>query len=238
MKPIPVVLAITALLGAAYVAIPVYEDERVSTPLSATPAPVAQATPAPVAQAPAPVAQAPQASLSARVDALTRGRPVDAFEAYKILAACATKQAPCEDISPGQIASRRVALQRAAHAGVHGATMWLMREGPDDYNLHGINEVDPVSKEWVRQVRKGLEAGARTGERFSIMALAQSTESEDKDLVAALKYWAALAKQTPTPGMEKEIARRAKELPPDVAAKAIAEGHMLAASFKPEGEQQ
>jgi hypothetical protein len=244
MKPTPVILAVVALLGAGAYFATRYESP---TAAQATPAPVAQAMPtaAPTAAptaTPTAAPVAPQASLSARVDALMRGRPVDALEAFKLLSACAHKQAPCEDISPGQIASRRVALHKAAEAGVHGAARLLIQQGPDDYGLHKIDATDPVFQEADRHVRKALEAGVRTGDPFSITTLAQwaelPTEGNASDLTLALMYWTAMAARNPHPAYAREVARLTKELPPDIAAKAISEGRLIAQSFKPEGEQQ
>lgn len=233
--------ALGAIAAAVVALFFVYDKhEATTTPIPqsmATPTATAQQQPAPVITTPAPVV-----SMSARIDALMRSpRPVDALEAFKILDACMHQKENCGNISPGQLTARRQALYRAAEAGVHGAAMLVASQGPDDYGLHTVNNTDPVFKEWESHVHRAIEAGVRTGDRFSLTTMAQwaemPTDGSTPNPARALMYWTAVSMRS-GPAYAQEIERRAKELPPDQASRAIADGKQLALAFKPEGEQQ
>lgn len=208
----------------------------------------------------------PALSKSTLVEKLSKsGSPVDAFAAWRLLSNCVNARryeteiaqdpdpavrakalppaAACEDISPGQIGSRLELLNIAALAGVHEAAMRFANEGPDGngFSENGKFDVnDPSTAEWVRRTRAQIEAGVRTGDRWSFMVMSNQYENGDsgveRDMGKALAYWVAMvefekATTGKTPNSSENIINRLKRtLTPEQADAAMKFGQQLATS--------
>jgi hypothetical protein len=208
----------------------------------------------------------PTLSKSALVDKLSKsGSPVDAFTAWKLLSDCVnarrheteSAQEPnpsaqaktvspavaCQDISPGQISSRLELLNIAALAGVHEAAMRFANEGPDGNGFSASGQFDtndPSNAEWVRRTRAQIEAGVKTGDRWSFMVMSNQYENGDggveRDMGKALAYWVAMvefekATTGKAPNSSENIINRLKRtLTPEQVDAAMKFGQQLAIS--------
>lgn len=205
----------------------------------------------------------PTLSKSALVAKLSKsGSPVDAFAAYKLIRECVTsrrietevaqdpdperrsKTTPpaiaCEDIGPGQIVSRLELLDTAAAAGVHGAALAFGLEGPAGYGVaEGGDHRDAGTTEWARRLTAQIEAGVRTGDRWSLMTMSNRYENGadvEKDMSKALSYWVAMvelekARTGDVPIRSQNTLNRLKQtLTPEQASAATKYGQQLAVS--------
>lgn len=198
------VLAVIGIVGWLAVRAPEQQAKRVArAPTTATASAQAQPAFAPGAvAAPASAASAARVitSKSAEVDRLSKtGDPKDAFAAYELLFACAdarisslngphlipefeaqrqkmpTPAEVCGDITPGQIASRRALVMRAAEAGVHGAVARLQREGAysmETKHARGPDEPEgPEEFKFADQLGELSKLSAATGDREALRIL-------------------------------------------------------------------
>ena len=205
-------------------------------------------------------------SKSALVEKLSKsGSPVDAFAAYKLIRECVTsrrietevaqdpdpgrraKTTPpavaCEDISPGQVVSRLELLDAAAAAGVHGAALAFGLEGPDGYGVReGGDPRDSSTAEWARRLTAQIEAGVKTGDRWSLMTMSNRYENGadvEKDMSKALSYWVAMvelekARTGEVPSKAQNTLNRLKRtLTHEQADAAMKYGEQLAISAQP-----
>ena len=84
----------------------------------------------------------------------------------------------CGDIDPGQIASRRQLLTVAAQAGVHHAAAYLADEGSTGQGYSTDTDVDSADQQMFdSEMKQALEAGAASGDWWSLATLAGSGES-------------------------------------------------------------
>ena len=160
----------------------------------------------------------------------------------------------CGDISPGQVGSRRIALDIAAEAGVHGAATAAMSEGLDDHNHEHVenDDSDPAFRAWHRRVIRQLETATAAGDTRTAMYLwqiydeppllpAASDGRPTSDPAKALTYLAAWAEQrrlragekTVNAGLQREIDRRLAALPAPAREEAVAQGRRIAAMHAP-----
>jgi len=191
------------------------------------------------------------------------GSPIDAFAAYKLIRACiVAKRAEsevdqnpesspkipsaqeCEDISPGQMVSRFQLLEKAAKFGVHGAMYAFALEGPDGYGYLGTEDpTSPAMAEWTKRIHDYQEAGARTGDRYSLMSLSNYYENEEpRDFSKALSYWVAQneLEKAKTGKADSKIylniiARLSLSLTPEQTAAAMFQGRQIAEAAKANG---
>ena len=208
----------------------------------------------------------PPVSKSALVETLSKsGSPIDAFAAYKLIRECVTSRrietevaqdpdparrakaippaVACEDISPGQIVGRLELLDAAAAAGVHGAALAFGLEGPDGYGVRESGDPrDASTAEWARRLTAQIEAGVKTGDRWSLMTMSNRYENGadvEKDMSKALSYWVAMvelerARTGEVPSKAQNTLNRLKRtLTPEQADAATKYGEQLAVSAQP-----
>ncbi|MFG6461110.1 hypothetical protein ACG04Q_05955 [Roseateles sp. DXS20W] len=242
---------------------PVSAERGTAEPLS--PESVASAVAAASAAQMAGAADTTPPSKAAEVSRLVRmGTPADAWAAYQLLAACVrarkiAEQLPttppgitrtwmrkepkpgvvCGDISPGQIASRASYLEPAAKAGLAGAAMAFLREGPT-----GQPELDmdaapdsPGVAEWMQRSRSYVRQAAENGEREAIFNMSNFHQFTAPDHAQALRYFAAYVELTrdstaPRPGRDitdaQTFALLKQGLTDPQIAEAMASGKQLA----------
>jgi hypothetical protein len=225
--------------------VPPAQPAPLPLPHDAPPA-MAQAAPASVA----PVAPA-QGSLAGQVAALAQqGTPQAAYTAYDILARCNWARLTaanavqhgmkdrsaevCGDLSPGQLASRTVLLERAAEAGVHGAAVAYMRE------VWGTTDAStPVDVHAAAAAQRFMHIAAEHGDSDALLVLS-GTAQEHHDYAAAMRYLVAFNEAfkqkegKPYPSYEIAAAQLAKQAGFDLGKvnKLVAEGHAMASNFK------
>ncbi len=163
--------------------------------------------------------QVQHASKAERIAALlATAAPAAFFEAYEIIAACVRVQAvaqqrgaavlpetrhwmeqvptpdtACGDISPGQIASRAQYLEVAAKAGIRGAAMAYLHEGPlgDPALNASANVAEAHVAEWMRRSRAYVRQAADQGEIEAIANMSNYYQFTEINQPMALKYFAA-----------------------------------------------
>ena len=159
--------------------------------------------------APASAAQpvAPEASLSKRVDRLSRSNdPHDAYAAYRLVRQCieargralqgasdaaSSVAAACADLASDQIQARLVWLDRAARAGVRHAAEDYGTEGPQGLLVPGEAQRD--SSEWQSRMAAYYDVGALNCDLASILSVVARYRLGHyaADPSAALTTWAA-----------------------------------------------
>ena len=182
---------------------------------------------------------------------LRKSNPVDAFNAYKLLRDCVrarraeregTTQQPssaevCGDITPAQIVGRIRALETAAQAGVKGAFIAYVWEGPD-----GSGEIittperanDPSTAEYRGKVAEYQRIAAENGDRSALIGMSIRAENEDRDYFMSLAYWVAQEQVSLAQGEQSNkryanvVARLSQRLSSDQAALAIEKGMRIA----------
>ena len=203
-----------------------------------------------------------QISKSRQVEKLSKSpSPVDAFAAYNIVRACVwarrlerevyenppnpkpiSSSEACGDLAPGQIVSRLQLLDRAASAGVHNAMSAFGMEGPDGNGLTGQEDMNsPAVVELNRRLAVYMEAGVKTGDRFSLMTLSNKYENDEpQDLAKSLTYWVAqneLARaqtgKSDSKSYNNIVTRLSRGLTPDQTAAAINQGKQIALAARP-----
>jgi hypothetical protein len=84
----------------------------------------------------------------------------------------------CGDIDPGQIASRRQLLSVAAQAGVHHAAGYLADEGATGEGYSRDADITSADQQrFANEMKQAIEAGAASGDWWSLATLAGSRES-------------------------------------------------------------
>lgn len=163
-------------------------------------------------------------SLSRQVQQLVAaGTPTASFAAYQLLARCerarrVAEQLPhaalpathawmekedrpataCGDISPGQTASRLQYAERAAQAGVPGAAMAFLQEGPyGDAMLNATAQPEqPAVRDWMARSRAYVKLAADNGELAAISNMSNHYDFSDPQPALALRYYAAQIEMT------------------------------------------
>jgi hypothetical protein len=201
-----------------------------------------------------PRAEAPMAkeTLASKVDRLAiSGNPEDLYAAYQIIFECvyarknenegkpSNASGVCSDITPGQIASRLQMLDVAAAAGVHGAFISQLNEGPTGSGLVlGTPEQmkDPTVSAFYAKVESSIEAAAKTGDIQATAAMA-TTALAQNDKAGALVYWIAQdqmakARGNSIPNADNIISSLSHDLTPDQVAFATAKGTQIATAAR------
>lgn len=163
-------------------------------------------------------------SLSRQVQQLVAaGTPAASFQAYQLLARCerarrVAEQLPqatlpatrawmekeekpdtaCGDISPGQTASRLQYAERAAQAGVPGAAMAFLQEGPyGDEMLNATAQPEqPAVRDWMVRSRAYVKLAADNGDLAAISNMSNHHDFSDPQPALALRYYAAQIEMT------------------------------------------
>jgi len=107
--------------------------------------------------------------------------PQSLYAAYRLVLPCASKTGDCADVTPGQVASRREWLARAAEAGMHGAvTDWFGElYGAEHAEGREISDADHV------RLQRYIQIGVEHGDRHSLL-LESSNAMRAGDDVRAL----------------------------------------------------
>jgi hypothetical protein len=192
---------------------------------------------------------------------LASGKPEDAFTAYNLIHACLRarsietelpsaaspetrqwmEQEPkpgeaCGNITPGQIVSRAQFAERAAQAGVRGAAMAYLMEGPrGDLALNmQAQPDDPVIAEWMQRSRAYVREAAERGELQAIGNMSNYYQFDQIDHAESLRYFVAqmeIMKPTLTPERQRSfdqiVALLSKNLSSEEIAAATEAGKRL-----------
>jgi len=243
----------SVVLGAAVVATAWWlsATEMVPDSLPVAPPPPARTAPAMPAQAPA-VQSANGTTLADQVDALIATHdPHKAFEAYRLLADCATfnqngdrlifepdttphrdndgmlpgfrtltdpekrhEAALCATMTERMRQSRLDYLELAAQAGIPGAAMAQVTEGPfGDRTALAMRPDDPLVKEWKARVQQRLEHIAEEQADVGVLSYLSAMRTVgsdvfDKDPAQAFRYGVATSLiMLELAGPDNELAR-------------------------------
>jgi thiamine monophosphate kinase len=204
-------------------------------------------------------------SKARRIDLLAgTNKPADAFAAYLMIRDCviarrADREATeavaqhrepsssiCGDIAPGQIASRLQLLDVSARAGVHGALYAFALEGPEGYGFDRSYVDSPSLRQWIEKIHLYQEAGAKTGDHYSLLSLSERYENDEpRSISKALSYWVAQnevlkasASQADGSAYYSVVARLSSKLSPEEADRAIARGLEIALAVHQQEKSQ
>lgn len=212
-------------------------------------------------------------ALSAQIDALiASGKAEDAWEAYLRIASCAYIQkwhalpfrlliAPAREPSPEEEkaefalctgltermkTSRLDYLETAAKAGVRGADLMFLEEGPfGDPSALASRPDDPLVRAWKRQAIAQVTAQANGGDMGTLfvmnLAYISGNEVVEKNSLLALSYGFALrqiydqigiSRAPPSMVDDERLRWVGNGLTPDQIASAAAAGNDIAANFR------
>lgn len=205
-----------------------------------------------------------QKSLSpaSHIDTLAKSKdPKDNYEAYRLIKACVDTRAQgellpltakrqgmspgqfenlvCGDLSPGQLASRTILIERAARAHVPGAAVDYITQAPDGRPRDEVwNE--PAYQQWKIEASQLIRRAAENGDVSALLYVTDFFERgpDGKNATEAIKYYSALrelahlrVKELASPGFDsyinESIDRLAKDITPKETQNATAAGAAL-----------
>jgi hypothetical protein len=185
-RTVPAVLALVLAAGAWYRAAPPHgEAVQAGAPAIESLGPATPSAPAGAGwlfgEQPSGLADsAPAESLAQQLQRLSATRdPRDAYQAYRLLRNCmdAPRQAsgpagPCAGMTERMRMDRIVLLEQAARAGVDGAMVALVEEGPfGDPTALATRPDDPLVLEWKGRIGRMLGEQAGQGDWTSLYLL-------------------------------------------------------------------